>query len=59
MAGTQPPLRTDLDKSILGQVPLGLLQPSLMQKHLFLDARVKICHHALFDLPAHNRGIDV
>ena len=59
MAGTQLPLRTDQDKSILGQVPLGLLQPSLMQKHLFLDTRVKMCLHVLSDFPANNRGIDV
>ena len=38
---------------------LGLLQPSLMQKHLFLDTRVKMCFHELSDFPAHNRGIDV
>ena len=59
MAGTQPPLRTDQDKSILGQVSWSSLQPSMMQKRLFLDTRVKMWFHVLSDFPAQNRGIDV
>ena len=55
MAGTQPPLRTDQDKSILGQEP-GSSTTITDEKTFFFGYP---CQNVMSAFSARNRGIDV